>query len=149
MRVLVNKLLAAEKVLGNKILCLSMSSVRILGKQQQNSSNIRIDATHVNNDKYKVKRTPLMAAALKGHVECIEELIKGGAGLNIQKENDALIIAAENSFFDCVTALLKARAEVDTALLAHIALDILETGKHVSDNYFDKLLLHFCLLYFS
>ena len=47
MKVLVNKLLVAEKVLGNKILCPSMSSVRILGKQQQSSSsNSRVDTTH-------------------------------------------------------------------------------------------------------
>ena len=45
-KVLGNKKLVAEKVLGNKILCPSMSSVTILGKQQQSSSsNSCVDTT--------------------------------------------------------------------------------------------------------
>ena len=41
-----SKFLVAEIILDNKILCPSMSSVRISGKQQQNSySNNRIDDT--------------------------------------------------------------------------------------------------------
>ena len=40
--------LLSEKVLGNKILCPSMSSVTILGKQKQSSSsNSRVDTTHL------------------------------------------------------------------------------------------------------
>ena len=48
MKVLGNNLLVTEKVLGNKILCPSMSSVTILGKQKQSSSsNSHVDATHL------------------------------------------------------------------------------------------------------
>ena len=62
----------------------------------------------------------LMAAAIKGHTDCLQELIQAGADLNIKNKDGmtALMLAIEGRADDCVTVLVKAGAEINTAVLA-------------------------------
>ena len=87
----------------------------------------------VNCDKDEIIIKPLIEAASEGQVKCLEELIKAGVDLNIGSEFNelALSVATGKSFFNCVSTLLKAGAEVDLDFLARIARELLEAGnKH-------------------
>ena len=76
----------------------------------------------VNSDKHGIIRTPLMQASNLGNLKAVAELIKAGADLNIpNKYGFPLVVAARKLFFDCVTTLFKAGADIDTAFLADIA----------------------------
>ena len=72
----------------------------------------------VNNDKDEITRTPLMEAAMGGHVNCVEELIKAGVDLNIRNKYINLV---HRSFIKCTSTLVKAGADVDTEYLAIVA----------------------------
>ena len=65
------------------------------------------------NTKYHL--TPLMLAALKGHIECLKELIAAGSHIN-KKDNDgrtALMQAAVQGHVECLKELISAGADVN------------------------------------
>ena len=87
-------------------------------------------------DEY-LQMTPLMTAACQNHAACVKLLIQSGVDLNMQDVNGktALMTTAESvssaSFMTFMT-LLAAGAEVDTGILADIALKFVNNeGKRI------------------
>ena len=74
--------------------------------------------------------TAVMAAAIKGHTDCVKKLIRAGADLNMQNKigRTALMFAIEGNSDACTTALMKAGAEINTALLAEDCRKYLTSG---------------------
>ena len=59
--------------------------------------------------------TPLMYASQSGKLECVQELLKAGASVDLENNigYTALMFASQSGFVECVQELLKAGASVD------------------------------------
>ncbi|XP_041354835.1 ankyrin repeat, PH and SEC7 domain containing protein secG-like [Gigantopelta aegis] len=70
----------------------------------------------VNIANASVRRTPLHILSLKGHADCIDDLIEAGADVNLYDKlfHTPLWYAIYNKRFDVVKLLLKANSQVDT-----------------------------------
>ena len=82
---------------------------------------------NASQDKDREGNTPLIAATNLGNFECVRELIKAAADLNIPDKNGmtALMIASGAMGPEQFLELMKAGAEVDTTYLAVIAKKLL------------------------
>ena len=68
--------------------------------------------------------TALMAATMRGHAECVKELIQAGADLDIQGVHGgvtAVMLAALKGSESCVSTLVNAGATVDAAYLVTLS----------------------------
>jgi ankyrin repeat protein len=88
-------------------------------------------AAGANVDPPDISHTPIRAAALYGHVDCIRLLIQSGADVNFKStgNKDALMGAAMGGHTACVALLLEAGA--DTSSLndfGETALDLASTN---------------------
>ena len=81
------------------------------------------DVNNASQDNEGEGNTPLIAAIKVWNVECVRELVQAGADLNIPDKNGqtALMITSGDRRPELFPVLMKAGAEVNTAILADIA----------------------------
>ena len=126
--------LASREEITALVLAVTSRKTRILKKL------IEAGADMNKIDKY-YEYTPLMIAAACGYNDCIMQLIRGGADVNIKEVGvningadvnikgdhgrTAMMIACYKSRPSSVTALIKAGAEVNTTFLANVDRELL------------------------
>lgn len=75
-----------------------------------------LDSGNEPDEVGRLRRTPLMWAAFKGHASIVRVLLEGGADLEADKKGEtALMLAAEAGAIECVDLLLDAGARADRA----------------------------------
>ena len=68
------------------------------------------------NSKNSCGETPILCAAIYGHFQIVDLLIKHGADLNIQRKYDwmtPLMCAAKNGYFDVIQLLIESEAKIN------------------------------------
>ena len=98
----------------------------------------------VNIANASVRRTPLHILSLKGHSDCIVDLIEAGADINLYDKlyHTPLWYAVYNKRFDVVKLLLKANSQVDTFQCSqHVPLEACPTSLALSEKMTDVVKL--------